>query len=188
MRIFISGGCKNGKSFYAQRLAARQKSGALYYIATMTPADGEDGERIARHRAERGGWGFTTIEQPASIEKILEKCGTHGSFLLDSLTALLANEMFLPGGGVNENAADKIISGMTRMLGEINNIVVVSDYIYGDAIIYEGLTELYRRSLARIDCAAARLCETVLEVNFSSVTVRKGQLPDGEINHKENFI
>ena len=37
MNVFISGGCKNGKSFYAQCLARRQADEAgspLYYIAT----------------------------------------------------------------------------------------------------------------------------------------------------------
>ena len=71
MRIFISGGCKNGKSYYAQRLAKAQCIGnGLYYIATMKPVDAEDDERIARHRRERDGFGFTTVEQPFDIENI----------------------------------------------------------------------------------------------------------------------
>ncbi len=40
MNIFISGGCKNGKSFYTQRAAkemAEEKDLPLYYIATMIP-------------------------------------------------------------------------------------------------------------------------------------------------------
>ena len=45
MNVFISGGCKNGKSYYAQRDAKRQAGAAgrpLYYIATMIPHDEED--------------------------------------------------------------------------------------------------------------------------------------------------
>ena len=45
MNIFISGGCKNGKSMYAQKLAkemADARGRALYYIATMIPTDEED--------------------------------------------------------------------------------------------------------------------------------------------------
>ena len=62
MRIFISGGCKNGKSYYAQHLAKAQQTNFLYYIATMQPVDSEDDERIIRHKQERDDWGFTTIE------------------------------------------------------------------------------------------------------------------------------
>ena len=174
MRIFISGGCKNGKSYHAQRLAKGQQTKALYYIATMRPADPEDDERLARHRQERLGWGFTTIEQPANIEKILQKCDRDGSFLLDSLTALLANEMFLPNGNVNERAAAKITDGLTQILNSVANIVVVSDDIYHDAAFYDPLTESYRQSLAHIDRSAARICDAVLEVVYTHAVIHSG--------------
>ena len=174
MKVFISGGCKNGKSYFAQHLAKKQQTGSLCYIATMNPVDSEDSERIARHRREREGWGFTTVEQPFDIEGILDKCGSGSSFLLDSLTALLANEMFLPGGKINDLAADKITAGLVSILGQIRNIVIISDYIYSDAFLYDPLTEKYRKSLAEIDRAAALNCDVVLEIAYSNVIVHKG--------------
>ena len=176
MRIFISGGCKNGKSYYAQCLAKKAKKAKevpLYYIATMAPVDGEDNERIARHRKEREGWGFKTIEQPRDIENILQKCDTNGSFLLDSLTALLANEMFQPAG--KSYQLEKISAGLSEILNRVNDIVVVSDYIYSDAEIYEPLTEEYRKSLAVLDRLAAKLCDAVLEVSYTNVIIHKGK-------------
>ena len=159
MKIFISGGCKNGKSHYAQYLAKAQwaaqqtarQTGSLYYIATMKSVDTEDDDRIARHRREREGWGFTTIEQPVDIEKILDKRDCGHSFLLDSLTALLANEMFLPDGRVNEQAAQKIKRGLLKITNSIKNMVIVSDYIYSDALLYDPLTEKYRNNPVRAD-------------------------------------
>ena len=182
MKIFISGGCKNGKSYYAQHLAkSRQDTGdKLYYIATMRPVDREDDERIKRHVKDRGGWGFETIEQPEDINKILEKCDISGSFLLDSLTALLANEMFPAAsadndGDINFNAADKIAAELTEVLNIVENIVIVSDYVYSDAALYDGLTEGYRKSLAKIDCVAAELCDIVLECAYGNIIYHKGQ-------------
>lgn len=61
MNIFISGGCKNGKSYYAQKLARDMAAKAglpLYYLATMIPKDGEDRARIKRHLSETGRLGF----------------------------------------------------------------------------------------------------------------------------------
>ena len=174
MRIFISGGVKNGKSFYAQRLAKAQQTESLYYIATMRPADTEDDERIARHRKDRDGWGFTTVEQHADIDQILKRCCRGGSFLLDSATALLANEMFPETGGVNENASEKIMSGLSRVLSRVENIVIVSDYIYGDADKFGPLTEKYRESLAAVDRFLAARCDIVLEIVYSNVIVHKG--------------
>ena len=185
MKIFISGGCKNGKSYYAQHLAKAQQADSLYYIATMKSVDSEDDERIMRHRKERDGWGFTTLEQPVDIENILQKCDRYGSFLLDSLTALLANEMFLPPDWkLNEKAAEKIICGLSQILDNIGNIVIVSDYIYSDAYIYDELTEKYRKSLAEIDRAAAKACDVVLEIAYTSAIVHKGREVFGEIYEK----
>jgi adenosylcobinamide kinase/adenosylcobinamide-phosphate guanylyltransferase len=64
MNIFISGGCKNGKSMYAQKLAkkmAQEKNVPLYYLATMKPKDSEDNQRVLRHQQDREGWGFITL-------------------------------------------------------------------------------------------------------------------------------
>jgi adenosylcobinamide kinase/adenosylcobinamide-phosphate guanylyltransferase len=176
MQIFISGGCKNGKSTHAQRIAQRQCTGAnpLYYIATMSASDHEDVARIARHQSEREGWGFTTLEQPRTIENILEKCDPNGSFLLDSLTALLANEMFSLSGDVDDHACTRISTGLTRILHEIRDIVIVSDYLYSDAQIYDPLTERYRKSLATLDRLVAKHCAVVLEATYTQLTFHKG--------------
>ena len=188
MKIFISGGCKNGKSHYAQyfaqRLAKKQRTCPLYYIATMRPVDREDDDRIKRHRHERADLGFSTIEQYNNIEKILDKCEHNSAFLLDSLTALLANEMFLPDGSVNENAAEKISCAIKIITDKVKNIVIVSDYIYGDGLAYEPLTEKYRRSLAQIDRTAAASSDIVLEIAYSNVIVHKGSKIFGELNEE----
>ena len=55
MNVFISGGCKNGKSMYAQKLAketALREGKKLYYVATMRARDMEDENRIKRHRTQ----------------------------------------------------------------------------------------------------------------------------------------
>ncbi|MDR0312724.1 MAG: bifunctional adenosylcobinamide kinase/adenosylcobinamide-phosphate guanylyltransferase [Treponema sp.] len=192
MKIFISGGCKNGKSYYAQRLAEAQRvaqrvaqqADSPCYIATMKPVDAEDNERIARHRREREGWGFTTVEQPVDIEKILDKCDHNSSFLLDSLTALLANEMFLPDGSVNDNAHNKIADGLRRITQAIDNIVIVSDFIYSDALLYDRLTEKYRESLSKIDKTAATHSDVVLEVVYGNVIIHKGKDVFGKLYEK----
>ena len=181
MKIFISGGCKNGKSYYAQRLAKAQhlknmqEPGSLYYVATMKPVDTEDDERILKHRREREGWGFTTIEQPVDIEKMLGISGHSHSFLLDSLTALLANEMFLSNGKINEQAAKKITGELLQITGTIKDIVIVSDYIYSDALEYDSLTEKYRKSLAEIDRTAAENSDVVIEAAYANIIVHKGR-------------
>lgn len=176
MRVFISGGCKNGKSSHAQRIAVdmRKPDVRLYYAATMIPADGEDEDRIQRHRLERADMGFETLEIPRDITSLLKTADSGGVFLLDSVTALLANEMFPSGGKPVSGVRHKICGEMDILLREIPNIVLVSDYIYSDACIYDDTTEAYRRSLAYIDRFLAKRCELVLEASYGNITVHKG--------------
>ena len=178
MNIFISGGCKNGKSFEAQRISKRLSelyNSPLYYVATMKSVDSEDDERIQRHRIERQGWGFETIEQQNNIAEIACKADLTGVFLVDSVTALLANEMFGSDGSVNNEAGETIVEGFDGLLKDIGHTVIVSDYIYSDAEVYDSITEKYRKTLAWIDIQLAKRCDVVLESAFGFITVHKGE-------------
>ncbi len=175
MNIFISGGCKNGKSYYAQSLAKQQAASGrpLYYVATMKPVDSEDHARIQRHRQERLGWGFTTIECSSGIGSMMADFS--GSFLLDSVTALLSNEMFRADGSIDKTACERIAAELVELAEKSGNVVFVSDFIYSDAEEYDELTELYRKGLAWIDRALAKKCEVVIEVAFGHVQMIKGE-------------
>ncbi|MEG0894098.1 MAG: bifunctional adenosylcobinamide kinase/adenosylcobinamide-phosphate guanylyltransferase, partial [Oscillospiraceae bacterium] len=146
MIVFVSGGCKNGKSTYAEKIAVALSKNAkpLYYIATMSPTDKEDEARIVRHQQSRKGLGFTTIEQPTDIDKIVDKYDVNGTYLLDSTTALLSNEMFLSDGSINKNSADSVSTQLTKLITKVKNIVIVSDYVYSDAVLYDQFIKLYQ--------------------------------------------
>ena len=173
MSTFISGGCKNGKSFYAQRIA-KESGTPLYYIATMIPHDSEDDARIIRHQQERDGWGFETLECGSDILSCLDHANPSGSFLLDSVTALLSNEMFAPDR-FHPEAAEKIAKELCEFVRRAPNTVLVSDFIYSDATIYDEWTEAYRRGLAHIDRELAKICDSVIEVVNSQIIVYKGE-------------
>ena len=179
MNYFISGGCKNGKSYYAQQVAqnmARELNVPLYYLATMIPVDDEDRARIRRHLDERDGWGFETIEQGLNICDCLtgttvtgQAVDPNGVFLLDSVTALLMNEMFKLDGTVDLDAADRLSTELTEFASRTGNTVFVSDYIYSDACLYEELTEKYRQGLAMLDRTLAKQCDQVIEVAYGFI-------------------
>ncbi|MBK5253863.1 MAG: bifunctional adenosylcobinamide kinase/adenosylcobinamide-phosphate guanylyltransferase [Peptostreptococcaceae bacterium] len=176
MNYFISGGCKNGKSFHAQRVAKKmsEENGLpLYYIATMIPIDEEDNIRIDRHISERAGWGFETIEQPVNILGCLDKIDNKGVFLFDSVTALLMNEMFPVSGEPNLGAAKKIAKELEEFCSRTDNTVFVSDYIYSDCNKFDDLTDKYREGLALLDKTLAKACGQVVEVAYGFTKVHK---------------
>ncbi len=141
----------------------------------MNPTDDEDRARIDRHRTSRAGLGFETIEISRDIAKLPELCDTRGTFLLDSTTALLANEMFRTDT-VNMEAHIKISAELNTLFDTLENIVIVSDYIYSDAALYDSLTEQYRLALAFIDRVCAAAADTVLEVCYGQVITYKNKL------------
>ncbi len=173
MKIFISGGCKNGKSSIAEKMAYElsKETGILYYIATMKPCDNEDNARIKRHIADREKYNFKTIEITENINKLdMDK---EGIYLLDSVTALLSNEMFFENN-INLTANLKVRSDLEHVFDKPRHIVFVSDYIYSDANKYSELTEKYRECLSDVDKYIASKSDIVLEVCASNIFVFKG--------------
>ena len=179
MIYFITGGAKNGKSSLAQDLAVAMARGGLhYYIATMIPADQEDYDRIARHIEDRDGLGFQTVECGRDILSLLNRVDKNATFLLDSATALLLNELFPDPTSceMDVKAAEKCAEDLVVFAKSVKNIVIVSDYIYSDAERYDEVTEIYRKCLADIDRNMAAVSDTVLEVSGGNIQVHKGDL------------
>lgn len=160
-KILLLGGSKSGKSMLAQQLT-KQMPGPHYYLATMNPVDKEDEARIRNHLLERDGWGYETIEQSGNLQEIFSKIQPQGTVLLDSITSLLAEEMFGNGHG---DKAEQLVLRELRELGEhVSYMVYVCDQIFSDGICYEKETENFRRSLAHICRALAETCDGVAEV------------------------
>ncbi|MBR4078579.1 MAG: bifunctional adenosylcobinamide kinase/adenosylcobinamide-phosphate guanylyltransferase [Christensenellaceae bacterium] len=175
MLIFLSGGAKNGKSTLAQDLSVSLcKNKKLYYLATMIPTDAEDDARIVRHISERDGLGFQTVEHGKKLAEC--KADAEGTYLLDSVTALLANEMFLADGTADVSAAERVARELCDFADRVKNVVFVSDYIYGDGRIYDEFTEEYRKGLAQIDRVLAAKCDVVAEVMHGVPICYKGKL------------
>ncbi len=179
MTVFLSGGAKNGKTALAEDIAVKLSGGGRrYYVATMIPYDGEDRARIARHVAERAEKGFGTLELGRDIGSCTDLGGRDATYLVDSATALLLNEMY-PDTFDREPdpmAAERCRSGLARLAREAENAVFVSDYLYSDAARYDDFTENYRRDLASIDRLLAGLCDVVIEMTAGIPVFRKGGL------------
>ncbi|MDH8276235.1 hypothetical protein QIG69_28180, partial [Klebsiella pneumoniae] len=71
-----------------------------------------------------------------------------GTFLLDSVTALLTNEFFppeldyAPDYAAGQRVGDDILS----LAREVQHLVVVADDIFRDAARYDETTERYRKA------------------------------------------
>ena len=85
----VLGGARSGKSRFAENLA-RQHGGLRTYIATAEAFDDEMRQRIAKHREQRAGDGWVTIESTLDPASVLPR---DGLVLLDCVTVWLGNLM-----------------------------------------------------------------------------------------------
>jgi adenosylcobinamide kinase/adenosylcobinamide-phosphate guanylyltransferase len=97
--IYITGGCRSGKSIYAQRLAEGLSSGCLYLATAAPPNDADDAlrERIRLHREARG-QNWRTYEAPvgdndALLAALPDICRPGETLLFDCLTLWAAGHM-----------------------------------------------------------------------------------------------
>ena len=127
MTYFLSGGSKSGKSMLAQNIA-KSLPAPHYYLATLRPTDEEDRAIVRRHLQERDGWGFETLECESGILSALTLAPQNGTFLLDSVTALLANEMFRADGSVDFSAGERLADDLVRLAASTDKEAMAANY------------------------------------------------------------
>ena len=184
MITLVTGGSGSGKSAYAESLLSSCE-GIRYYIATMQIYDAEGEKKVERHRKLRAGKGFLTIESPINVGKIQFACAGEAeqaqyrqeaerkvqgssekkSALLECMSNLTANEMFTKDGMKSEEeVVEKIVSEIQNLSQKLDNLVIVTNNVFEDGVIYDAGTMEYLRALGRINAALARLADRVAEV------------------------
>ena len=184
MITLVTGGSGSGKSAYAESLLSSCE-GIRYYIATMRIYDAEGEKKVERHRKLRAGKGFLTIESPMNVGKIRFECAGESeqaqygheaemkvqgnaekkSALLECMSNLTANEMFTKDGMKSEEeVVEKIVSEIQTLSQKLDNLVIVTNNVFEDGVIYDAGTMEYLKALGRINAALARLADRVAEV------------------------
>ena len=153
--ILVVGPNGSGKSQYAETLC--RGSARKLYLATMIP-DSEDGQaRVRRHRAQRRGQGFKTLEIPVHIEelRLLES----DVVLLEDVSNLLANHLFT-GEGDEKLVFEKI----RRLDKSCQKLVAVS--ISGlDEGDFEAETAAYIQALKRLNESLWQAADEVVQMS-----------------------
>lgn len=209
MLHIVYGGSASGKSSYAESFAmSLQGEGRLLYIATMYPykwntteIDPETMQRIERHRAMRADKGFDTVECYRHVEHIVAK--RQDVLLLECMSNLLANEMYLEpdsdDGGLAETMSEvektgvgmsetlspvskKIVQALVNLSTRVQDVVIVTNDVFSDggSLTYDESTREYVKNLAEINCALARVAETVTEVVCGIPVIVKKNHPMGK--------
>lgn len=171
MLILVIGGAASGKSEIAESIA--QRGNRRIYLATMHAADAESRERVEKHRRMRKGKGFQTVESPTGMTSVsLPECD---SILLEDLSNLIANEMFLPDGCGAQCVARAVMDGIAHLRQMSQHLVIVSNDVFGDGAVYDAMTEQYRSILAQCNRGIAEQADIVMESVCGIPVYHKGK-------------
>ena len=173
--LLVSGGNGSGKSRFAERWLDERAGKERWYIATMLPQTEDNYARIEKHRRQREGLGFTTLELPRKVGN----APVGGAVLLEDVSNLLAN-VYFENGGTAETVFRDILNLHARC--ELLAAVTISGLTEEG---YSGETAAYIRELNRLNRLLLDAADQAVELrngtevwmkNFEGKTNRHGPL------------
>ena len=169
MMILLLGSNSSGKSLYAEQLIAAVER-PRYYIATLMAQNEENYRRVEKHRRQREGLSFTTIEEPCFVGNAAVTANS--VVLLEDAANLLGNLIFTAGGTTEQAAAE------IRMLRQrcCHLLVVSITGLCADG--YEGETADYIRAMEQLNAQLSVEADAVVEMQNGVPILRKGNLND----------
>ncbi len=189
MMTLVIGGAASGKSSFAERLTVSgsmsgpasgdcgraEAAAPLIYLAAMQPFGAEAEQRIRKHRAQRAGRGFVTLEQYTDLSSAQVPEGSR--VLLEDLGNLCANEMFSGDKRSDEEIIGAAVRGVLDLGGRCSELVAVTNEVFSGGTDYERETERYLRVLGEVNRRIAGAADRVVEVVCGIPLCMKGTLP-----------
>ncbi|SFU85617.1 bifunctional adenosylcobinamide kinase/adenosylcobinamide-phosphate guanylyltransferase [Alicyclobacillus macrosporangiidus] len=163
--VLVLGGARSGKSEVAEDWAARWSAclgRPVVYLATGQAADAEMADRIRRHRDRRPA-AWRTVEEPLQVPEWFAARRNGDIVLLDCLSMLLNNWMWLEGCG--DDALAERVKRLSDALATAPGPVVAVSQEAGLGIVpADAQTRRYRDWLGTLNQAVARRAGRVLWV------------------------
>ena len=127
MITLIIGIHNSGKSLVAEKLASLTEDGYRLYLATMKVMDEEGKKRVQKHRKQRRGKGFVTVEKTMNIAEVLGeiKEPQNTTILLECVSNLAGNEMHDDPCGVK--SADTLAGEIKLLSDGVHNMIIVTN-------------------------------------------------------------
>lgn len=170
--IFVIGRASSGKSRFAEDIAVRKSieyDCQKIYIATMENETKASKQRIAKHRKQRDGKGFETIEEMYILNDHINE--TEGKIvLLECVSNLCANVLYkrYEDSTVSDEQirelADAVFSDIEGLYKHAKELIVVSADVFSEGKLFDGFTDNYLKLLALVNKKIAEKSESFIEV------------------------
>ncbi len=170
--VFVLGGARSGKSAYAEELG-RLHEGPLLYIATAQAGDAEMAERIALHRARRGG-DWETHEEPLALPALIAREAASQRFILIDCITLWISNLMHEGRDI-----DASVSELCALLPKAPGTIVAVSNEVGLGIVPENaLARRFRDAAGHANQQIAAVSDTVIfMVSGLPMTVKQNGAP-----------
>lgn len=164
--ILVTGGCRSGKSNFALDLAEK-KSPHRLFVATCPVIDHEMTDRVDKHKAERCGRGWVTVEEETNIAAVLDSSkNIYDVILVDCITLWVNNILFnSPAEKMDKAYTDNVVSLCREWLGRAKDIDVTLVCVTNEL----GLGIVPENKLARIYRDIVGSCNQMIAAAASEV-------------------
>jgi adenosylcobinamide kinase/adenosylcobinamide-phosphate guanylyltransferase len=157
---FVLGGCKSGKSGYAQNKVFKAGEPDKVFLATCAPRDEEMELRIDRHRRERGSQWRTVEAQLELAEAVRLQAGKHSVLLVDCLGMWVTN---LLAQDLAESECHSRFDALCRVLEEAEAPVwIVSNEVGCGIVPQDAMSRSFRDLLGVLNQKVAGLSDHVI--------------------------
>jgi adenosylcobinamide kinase / adenosylcobinamide-phosphate guanylyltransferase len=157
--IFITGGCRSGKSRFALNYANGHFTSKLY-LATCEALDEEMAQRVENHKKTRGPE-WRTVEEPIRIADQITMHRNHAEvILLDCITLWLSNLLMKWDEEVKINVeVDRFITAINETR---SSLVIVSNEVGLGIVPADPLSRRYRDLSGTVNQRVAEIAQIVI--------------------------
>ena len=162
--VLVTGGCRSGKSAYAERLAESLPPSRLY-VATAPISDAEMERRIQQHRRARQGRGWETVEEQLDLAGVVARNGQHNVLLVDCVTLWVNNLMYYADRDGREVTEADVADACGRVLQAAGTcrgtVIFVSNEVGLGVVPENAAARRYRDLVGRANQLLAARADTV---------------------------
>jgi adenosylcobinamide kinase / adenosylcobinamide-phosphate guanylyltransferase len=160
----VTGGCRSGKSDYAQRLAESLPPPRLY-VATCPVTDDEMASRIERHRQARRDRDWQTAEEQIDLRAVLSAHAHHNAILIDCVTLWINNLMYQAERQTRrigeDEIADRVASTLDAAAACRGTVIFVTNEVGLGVVPENAQARCYRDLVGRANQILAARAESV---------------------------